>query len=446
VLADLGGIYTLGNQGDKVNKTTGTTIKGNVIKNVQAFTDFGPGGGVGIYQDQGSAWMDVSGNLVDTTNGWAYTSSTIIQSPGNNNKVTNNAFVRVPYLLPAPSLNATTLGANAGQPNTIGTLSRNVVVPVNALALVNANNPAPAAVSLQTLDNLISNELNTALTTDNACVISGATWCAVIPSPGYLAAISSTDAYAIQQFNTTAVSNIFTAPLSPTNTKTWSAEGAKLKTSTSAAALWKETSVTARGKGIGFAAASARLGTWSPTGGWYIWNPQSNAHVIEQGTDGVRALRLGAKVEAYVFPEISSGSMQVKARVYLDGTTPVTLLAQRQSPDANGTFVTLTPSASGVVKVSTNTGEIATVALASGKWYEVTLTSTIPGTGTSATGSVKIDALTVNPGTGDFSNTNVYTGGNFTFATGWSVLNRFVVLVGDGTGSVRLASLYVNKQ
>jgi hypothetical protein len=446
VLSDLGGIYTLGNQGAQA---VGTKIKGNVIKNVLSFTDFGPSGGAGIYQDQGSAWMEVSGNLVDTTNGWGYTSSSFVNSPGNNNKVSNNAFVRVPYLLPAPSLNVTTLAANLGLSNVIGTLSRNVVLPSKGMGLIDANNPAPSSLSLETVGNLVSNQLNTALTTANACVTSGTTWCAVTSSPSYLATTSTTDAYAIQQFNTTAVGSIFTAPVSPTNTKTWSVEGAKLKTSTSAAAFWKESNVASRGKGVGFAAASARLGTWQPKGGWYLWNPQSGTRAIEQGTDGIRALRLGANVQAYVFPEINSGSMQLKARVYIDGTAPVTLLAQRQSPDVNGTFVTLTPGANGVVKVNTNAGEVATLALATGKWYEITLNSTIPGAATpavtSATGSIKIDALTANASTGEFSSTNVYTGSNFTFSTNWTVLNRFLVMVGDGSGSVRLSSLYINK-
>ena len=448
VLADLGGIYTLGNQANPATGATGTRVQGNVIKNVEAFTDFGPPGGSGLYQDQGSSWMEVSGNLVDTVNGWGYTSSTFADSPGHNNKVQNNAFVRVQHFVPAPLLNGPAIAQVLGFANVQGQLSSNVVVPTVGVARADNYLPAPSQVSLSTPGNLISDELKTALATNPDCDNKGTIWCAVTEGATLLSGSPGTDAFGIQQFTATA-SGLFTTPKSPANTTTWASEGAKLKSVASAAPAWKETSVTARGKGVAFAAGSTRLGTFSPTGGWYLWNPGNQVRAIEQGADGVRALRMGPGVEAYAYPEINGGTAQVKARVYVDGTTPVTFQTQHENPDQNGAYVTLTPQAGGTMTVRTDQGVVAGVTLQTGRWYEITLKTTVPGAanpGTyTTTTSIRIDALTPNGSTGTFTATTVHTGSNFSFVDDMTTFNRFVTIVGAGTGSVRLNSLYIDR-
>lgn len=59
-LADLGGIYTLG-------ESPGTVIEGNVVREVRSYPEYGPGGGrgaAGIYQDEGTSDTLVERNIV----------------------------------------------------------------------------------------------------------------------------------------------------------------------------------------------------------------------------------------------------------------------------------------------------------------------------------------------------------------------------------------------
>ena len=67
-LSDEGGIYTLGT-------LTGTTITGNVIREVRAYPGYGPGpngGGWGIYNDEGTRGVLVEGNVVVETDSGGY--------------------------------------------------------------------------------------------------------------------------------------------------------------------------------------------------------------------------------------------------------------------------------------------------------------------------------------------------------------------------------------
>ncbi len=67
-LSDQGGIYTLGT-------LTGTTISGNVIRNVRAYPGYGPGtsgGAWGIYNDEGSSGVLVENNIVVGTDSGGY--------------------------------------------------------------------------------------------------------------------------------------------------------------------------------------------------------------------------------------------------------------------------------------------------------------------------------------------------------------------------------------
>lgn len=82
-LADLGGIYTLG-------ESPGTVIRGNVVREVRSYAEFGPDGGkgaTGIYQDEGSSDTLVESNLVIGTDSGGYQLHF-----GRNNTVRNNLF------------------------------------------------------------------------------------------------------------------------------------------------------------------------------------------------------------------------------------------------------------------------------------------------------------------------------------------------------------------
>jgi hypothetical protein len=64
----MGGIYTLGT-------LTGTVISGNVIREVRAYPGYGPGPGLGawgLYNDEGSAGIDVLDNVVVGTDSGGY--------------------------------------------------------------------------------------------------------------------------------------------------------------------------------------------------------------------------------------------------------------------------------------------------------------------------------------------------------------------------------------
>lgn len=64
MLADLGGIYTLG-------PSPGTVIRGNVIREVRGYRDYGAGAW-GIYNDEGTSGVLVTNNVVIGTNSGAY--------------------------------------------------------------------------------------------------------------------------------------------------------------------------------------------------------------------------------------------------------------------------------------------------------------------------------------------------------------------------------------
>lgn len=67
-LSDMGGIYTLGRLG-------GTTIRGNLIREVRVYPGYGPGpglGGWGIYNDEGTSDVLTEGNVVVGTDSGGY--------------------------------------------------------------------------------------------------------------------------------------------------------------------------------------------------------------------------------------------------------------------------------------------------------------------------------------------------------------------------------------
>lgn len=78
-LSDGGAIYTLGT-------SPGTEIKGNVIRGVQAFNNYGVGGW-GIYNDEGSSRILVDGNIVLNSDHGGY-----MLHYGQDNTVSNNVF------------------------------------------------------------------------------------------------------------------------------------------------------------------------------------------------------------------------------------------------------------------------------------------------------------------------------------------------------------------
>lgn len=83
MLADLGGIYTLG-------ESPGTVIRDNVVREVRSYPEYGPGGraaGFGIYQDEGSSDTVVERNLVIGTDSGGY-----YLHYGRNNQIRGNLF------------------------------------------------------------------------------------------------------------------------------------------------------------------------------------------------------------------------------------------------------------------------------------------------------------------------------------------------------------------
>jgi hypothetical protein len=82
-LADLGGIYTLG-------ESPGTVIRGNVVREVRSYPEYGPDGGkgaTGIYQDEGTSDTLVERNFVVGTDSGGYQLHF-----GRNNTVRSNLF------------------------------------------------------------------------------------------------------------------------------------------------------------------------------------------------------------------------------------------------------------------------------------------------------------------------------------------------------------------
>lgn len=84
ILCDQGGIYVLGVQ-------PGTTIHGNVIKNVYSYAEYM----WGIYLDEGASDMVVTNNVVYNS-GWG----SLFQHYGANNTIINNVFARASLISP----------------------------------------------------------------------------------------------------------------------------------------------------------------------------------------------------------------------------------------------------------------------------------------------------------------------------------------------------------
>lgn len=83
MLSDLGGIYTLG-------ESPGTVVRGNVIREVRSYPEYGPGGRAGawgIYQDEGSSDTVVERNIVIGTDSGGYH-----MHYGRHNDVRGNLF------------------------------------------------------------------------------------------------------------------------------------------------------------------------------------------------------------------------------------------------------------------------------------------------------------------------------------------------------------------
>lgn len=81
-LADMGGIYLLG-------RAPNTVVSGNVIKEVRSFDGYAHGGN-GIYADEGSSELTVSGNIVLGVDGSGFT-----LHYGEDNRVSGNVFANL---------------------------------------------------------------------------------------------------------------------------------------------------------------------------------------------------------------------------------------------------------------------------------------------------------------------------------------------------------------
>lgn len=86
VLADMGGIYMLGN-------SPGTVVQGNVIKEVRSYERY-IGGAYGLYADQGSAYITFADNIV-----YGATTAGFLQHYGRNNLFERNVLSQVPGIL-----------------------------------------------------------------------------------------------------------------------------------------------------------------------------------------------------------------------------------------------------------------------------------------------------------------------------------------------------------
>lgn len=83
-LADMGGIYLLG-------RSPGTTVSGNVIREVRSYDGY-TGGSNGIYADEGSSQLSITGNIVLGANSFGYS-----QHYGQDNVVRGNVFANMPH-------------------------------------------------------------------------------------------------------------------------------------------------------------------------------------------------------------------------------------------------------------------------------------------------------------------------------------------------------------
>lgn len=455
VMSDLAGIYTLGSQnlGDEQSgRLLGTVIKGNVIRNVQGFDAYGPLG-AGIYQDQGSSWIEMSGNLVAVVNGTGYTTN----RGANNNKVASNVFADVAYLFPAPTLNYPQASADesASWANALATFSGNVSLPRMGIVEVDANNKLPGARSLVMANNQIASQFKPNLGADadpnKNCVLNSPAWCTV--SSGPTVTTSSTDAYAIPQLSG-VVPGVFTAPSAPNGSlTTWAAEGAKLKSLTaSAAPAWAENAASRPIKRVDFDASRWPKGQWEAAG-WFIYdrNLTNRRPAIEQGLDGARAVKLESGLVAFAYSDVTSGTLVFKARVYLDGSASLTLRPQHADPTlpggGPGPMVVLTPMPGmGIVRVSSNAGTDVMSPLATGQWYEVRWTTPVKKDPIVA---ISVYPLTPVPFTGGFTvgATAVRTA-TVPLTTEWHELGRIALEadpVGSGVGHVRLGALSVGR-
>lgn len=132
-LADMGGIYLLG-------RSSGTTVSGNVIKEVRSY-DVYTGGSNGIYADEGSSELSITGNIVLGANGAGYS-----QHYGQDNVLRGNVFANTATAFGVAKRDGSssavpvTLDGNAFLPS-----SNDMVGRSNDASLIAYSNTAPPA-------------------------------------------------------------------------------------------------------------------------------------------------------------------------------------------------------------------------------------------------------------------------------------------------------------
>ncbi|MDO9238268.1 MAG: right-handed parallel beta-helix repeat-containing protein [Aquabacterium sp.] len=122
-LSDGGGIYTLG-------ASPGTVIKGNVIKNVRGFSQYGAGAW-GLYNDEGTSNVVMDSNIVVGTDNGGY-----LMHYGLGNTVSNNVLANG---------DRAEIQVTKTEPNQQVSFDKNVLVPTMAGFISYGSTPAPLA-------------------------------------------------------------------------------------------------------------------------------------------------------------------------------------------------------------------------------------------------------------------------------------------------------------